>query len=587
MNVLWNLDDLYTSFQSEEFLADIELAKKEIGELSSWAGENFASKDNAAEKIATFINRVNNDSKPLRKLAPYCMLVRSVDESNKDAKKYEDIVRNIMSDMAKPDVLFKAYVGSLDNLDSLIASNPVLQEHAFILGEIKAQNAYLLSEKEEVILAKMKNTGSNAWNDMKEQLCATLRIPVTVDGVEKVLPLPAIRNLAHDKNQETRKAAYIAELKSYEQVERAVAAALNSIKGEVVTTVALRGYSSPLDMTLKSSRMEEGTLKAMITAMEEYLPSLRRYFKKKAEVLGHKNGLPWYDLFAPTGEIDLTYNYEEAKELVLEQFYKFSKKLGDYTKHAFDNGWVDDTVREGKRGGAFCVNLHAIGQSRVMLNHDGAFSNVITLAHEFGHAYHGECLKDKTYMNSVYSMPIAETASTFCESIVVDAVLANVDDKTRYAILEQEISKSLQIIIDIYSRYLFELRFFEKRAQGVVSVEDINQLMLQAQKDAYGDGLDPEHLHQYMWVNKPHYYYAARNFYNFPYAYGMMFSSGLYAQYLEQGESFVQKYDDLLAATGSASLEAIGDLAGINVREKDFWLNALKVIESKVDEFCK
>ncbi|MCL2353841.1 MAG: M3 family oligoendopeptidase, partial [Defluviitaleaceae bacterium] len=428
---------------------------------------------------------------------------------------------------------------------------------------------------------------SNAWNDMKEQLCATLRIPVVVDGVEKVLPLTAVRNLAHDANQENRKNAYFAEVKSYQQVEKAVAAALNSIKGEVLTAVALRGYSSPLHMTLVSSRMEEGTLKAMIEAMEDYLPSLRRFFKKKAELLGHKNGLPWYDLFAPTGKIDLTYSYEEAQELTLEQFYKFSKKLGDYTKHAFDSGWVDDTVREGKRGGAFCANIHAIGQSRVMLNHDGSFSNVITLAHEFGHAYHGECLKHVSYMNSVYSMPIAETASTFCESIVVDAILATADEDTKRSILEQEISKALQIIVDIYSRYLFELRFFEKRAQGVVSVEEINELMLQAQKDAYGDGLDPEYLHQYMWVNKPHYYYAARNFYNFPYAYGMMFSSGLYAQYLEQGEAFVQKYDDLLAATGSASLEAIGDLAGIDVRQKDFWLSALKVIEGKIDEFCK
>jgi pepF/M3 family oligoendopeptidase len=593
--MLWCLNDLYTSFDSAEFLADFEAAKKEIGEMSAWTEENFASPDGAGEKITAYINRTN-EFKLFQKLMVYAMLVRSVDDDNQAAKKYGDVLRALFADMAKPNVLFRSYVGRFSDADlkGLMESYPILKEHEFMLWEIKRQSAYLLSEKEEVVYAKLRNTGSSAWNDMKEQMCATLRISVVVEGEEKVLPLPAVRNLAYSADAATRRDAYTAELKAYEQVDKAVAASLNAIKGEVLTNVALRGYDSPLHMTLINSRLEKETLEAMISAMEDFLPSFRRYFKKKAEILGsagENGGLPFYDLYAPAGSVNMTFTYEEARDFILEHFYGFSKRMGDLTKHAYDNNWVDAKVRDGKRGGAFCMNIHAIGQSRVMSNFDGSFSNVTTLAHEFGHAYHGECLRHLPYLKTTYTMPIAETASNFCETIIVDAALEAAaqkgDNAAKLAILEQDLSGALAVIVDIYSRYLFETRLFEKRQSGPLSVEEINSLMLQAQKEAYGDGLDHQYLHPYMWLNKPHYYYADRNFYNFPYAYGLMFTKGLYAQYLAEGEAFIEKYDALLAATGSASLEEVGDLAGINVRKKDFWASSLKLIEEKIDEFCK
>ncbi|MCL2349960.1 MAG: M3 family oligoendopeptidase [Defluviitaleaceae bacterium] len=585
-NQLWCLDDLYTSFESAEFLADFDKAKKEIEELSKWADENFSSMDGAAEKLVSYLNHMNS-TKTMQKLMYYTMLVQSVDDDNKTAKKYLDLLRGNMAQLTKPQVLFKAYVGKVENLCELIAANPVLEEHKFILNEIKTANTFLLSEKEETAIAMLKNTGSNAWTDMKGQLESNLMIKVVVEGEEKVLPLTAVRNLAYEANAQTRKAAYDAEIKAYEQIDKAIAASLNSVKGEVLTMVKLRGYDSPLHMTLANSRLEKGTLDAMISAMEDFLPSFRRFYKKKAEMLGHKNGLPWYDLFAPASAVDLKFTYEEACDFVLEHFYSFSKKLGDFTKQGLEGSWVDAKVRKGKRGGAFCMNIHAIGQSRVMLNFDGSFSNVTTFAHEFGHAQHGDCLKHKSYLNSSYTMPIAETASNFCETIIVNAAMKDADEKTKMAILEQDLSDAMQVIVDIYSRYLFETRLFEKRKGGPLSVEEINELMLGAQKDAYGDGLDHDYLHKYMWICKPHYYMPERNFYNFPYAYGLMFSKGLYAQYLAEGDSFIEKYDNLLAATGSASLEEVGDLAGIDVRKKDFWVSSLKIIEAKLDEFCK
>ena len=586
MNMRWSLDDLYTSFESKEFLADFEAIKKKIADHSKWAEENFASTDNAGAKIETFIDMENELAKSYKAYS-YAYLTRSVDESNDTAKKYSDMMMVMFSEMAKPDVLFDAFVGKLTNLDELISASPKLKEYEFLLGEIVKKNKYLLSEKEEIAIAKLKNTGSSAWSDMKDQLLATMKIPVTVEGEEKILPLPAVRNLAYDANAETRKNAYFAELKAYESVEKATAAALNAIKGEVLTMVKLRGYESPLHMTLFNSRMEKKTLDAMISAMEDFMPSFRRYFKKKAELLGHSGALPFYDIFAPMGSVNMKFTYEEAKDFIVEHFSTYSQKLGDFGKLTFEKNWIDAEVREGKRGGAFCSNLHSIGQSRIMANFDGSFSDVTTLAHEIGHAYHGLCLQDMPYLKTNYTMPIAETASNFCETIITDAALKKATPEEKFAILEAEISDSLQVIIDIYSRYLFETRLFEKRENNSLPVAELNQLMETAQKDAYGEGLDHEFLHKYMWVNKVHYYYAERNFYNFPYAYGMLFSKGLYARYLSEGASFPEKYDKLLAATGSNSLEVIGDLAGINVREKEFWSASLKLVEDKINDFCK
>ena len=588
MDMRWNLDDLYTSFDSPEFLADVEKAKKEVAEFGKWAKENFVTPDNtnAVQKLEFYINKINSE-RTLAKLFSFAHLTRSVEDSNDAAKKYADVLRSLIAETSVPTVLFKKFVLDIKDLDAVIESSPLLKEHEFMLKEIVAGSKYLLSEKEEVLHAKLRTTGSAAWTDMKDELLSNMRIPVMIKGEEKLLPLPAIRNLATDPDAETRKNAYYAEMEAYKGVEKATAAALNSIKGEVWTMVKMRGYDSPLHMTLVTSRLEKGTLDAMISAMEDFLPSFRRFYKKKAEVLGHKNGLPFYDVLAPTSGVKMNFTYEEAMNFVLEQFYSFSKKMGDMAKHAFDNKWVDAEVRVGKRGGAFCSNLHHIGQSRIVLNFSGSFGSVNTMAHELGHAYHGLCLRDVPYANTIYTMPIAETASNFCEAIVTDAAIKEASPEEKYAIMEGELAAAMQVIIDIYSRFLFESRLFEKRQSGSLSVDEINGLMMQAQKDAYGDAVDHDCLHKYMWVNKVHYYYSERNFYNFPYAYGKLFASGLYARYLAEGDSFLDKYDALLAATGSNSLETVGDLAGINVREKDFWTNSLKLIEQKVDAFCK
>jgi len=333
--------------------------------------------------------------------------------------------------------------------------------------------------------------------------------------------------------------------------------------------------------------MEIETLETMIAAMKESLPVFRKYLRRKGEILGHSNGLPFYELFAPMGNVEMEFDYEKGKAFVEENFRTFSNKLGDYARTAFDGQWIDVYPREGKVGGAFCSNLHMLGQSRIMLNYGNTFSDVVTMAHELGHGYHGDCLKEEEYLNSDYPMPIAETASTFCETIVKKAAIKTASKEEAFSILESELGDCTQVIVDILSRFIFEKNLFEGRKESSLSSNELKELMVEAQKEAYGDGLDPEYLHPYMWICKPHYYEAGYNYYNFPYAFGLLFAKGLYAEYLKRGEEFVKQYDKLLSVTGKLKVAEVTKIMNIDINSIDFWRSSLKIVEEDIEKFLE
>lgn len=585
MDMRWNLDKLYKSFDSDQFNEDLKKVDSLIGSINTWSKENLNSSEKAVEKISWWIEKEVELGHLYSRLGSYAELRFSVDSSDTRARKYEEILDVKMTGLTKARTLFIKWISLVDNLGNLIESSELLKTHSFYLSELMEKSRYMLSDEVEVVIAKMKNTGSNAWSQLWNVITSNHQVEVEVAGEEKKLPLPVVRNLAYNKDPDTRKKAFEAELKSYKKIEEPAAAALNGVKGEVITISALRGYTSPLEMTLKNSRMDRDTLNAMLSAIKDSLPTFHKYFRKKGSLLGHSKGLPFYDLFAPIGESDMTFTYEEARKFIVDNFRHFSDELAGFADKAFENNWIDAEPREGKRGGAFCANLHVIGESRVMSNFNGSFSNVTTLAHELGHAYHGYCLRNESYINSDYPMPLAETASIFCETIVVNAALKEADKKQAFTILESSISDAGQVIVDIYSRYLFETVLFEKRKDSSLSVEEMKELMIKSQKDSYGDGLDPLSLHPYMWVCKPHYYYGDANFYNFPYAFGLLFAKGLYAEYLNRGESFLPHYNELLRATGSRSIADAVKLMGIDVHSKDFWKSSLDIITGNIDDF--
>ena len=584
MNNEWSLNELYSSFSSKEFKSDLTKLDNEIEGIKEFSN-NINNEKNDKEALESLINKLEGVYLLLNKLSAFANFALSTNSKNIEGRKYLDVINSKNSSLAEPLTKIYKWIGTINNIEDIIKSSKLLKEHEFFIKELKDKNKYMLSEKEEAIIAKMRNTGSDAWLNYKDYLISTHKVNINLDNEEKELPLTVVLNMAYDSNKEVRKKAYEAEIKSYEKIEEGIAAALNGIKGEVITVSDIKGYKSPLHMTLEESRLDEEILNSMLDAIKESLPVFRKYLRRKAEILGYKEGLPFYDLYAPVINKEMKFTFEEGKAFVEKNFRSFSDNLANFALKAFENNWIDVYPKEGKVGGAFCESIKAINESRILLNYGESFSDVVTMAHELGHGFHGECLNNETILNSDYPMTLAETASNFCEIIIKKGAVKEASKEEAFAILEAEISDCTQVIVDIYSRFLFESEVFEKRKESSLSVEEINEAMLKAQKEAYGDGLDNKYLHQYMWTWKPHYYYATANFYNFPYAFGNLFAKGLYAEYLKRGESFVKEYEELLAITGKDKVCTVTKVMNIDVHDINFWRSSLKLIEEDIENF--
>ncbi|MBM7452820.1 pepF/M3 family oligoendopeptidase [Acholeplasma morum] len=572
----WNLDDLYKGFD-ESYLKDIKKAESLLEDYKKLV--ESMDQYSTLEFLEAYLLKQEEIELIAHSLYAFASLTTSTDVTNQEALGYLSKLQQLFSSVTKENVMISRWIKDVD-LDALGHQSDLIKQYHYVLSLEQKASKHLLSEKEEVLYAKLRQVASGQWGQLQSLLTANL--PVELNG--KTITLSEVRNLAYEADSVIRKQAYEAELKAYEPIADAVAMSLSNIKREVTMMNELRGYESALQKTLDSSHMEKETLDAMIEAMLDYRPYFANYLKEKALYLGHKNGLPFYDLFAPIGNLNQTYTFEQAQQTVLDAFYGFSPKLGDFAKRAFDNSWLDAFPKKGKRGGAFCSNQPQIKQSRFLLNFTGSLSDVSTLAHELGHGYHGDVISNEAPLNWSYPMPLAETASIFCETIVMNKLYNALDkDEEKLSVLEISLQGDTQVIIDILSRYMFESKLFEN-STGPISKDKMKSWMLEAQKAAYQDGLDENYLHPYMWLNKGHYYSAGLNFYNFPYAFGLLFGKGLYSLYQKDSETFLKKYDELLALTGKASVEDAALSMGINVRDKSFWITSLEEVKKDIDK---
>lgn len=579
-SLCWDLTPLYEGFSAPECKRDMQELRKTISELNAWCGAG-----DPVDAAEFYIERYNNVLTLQNRLEAYANLRYWVDTKNAQATGMAEAVQKETAELAGVKVRFARWLAAQCDLATLCAQSELLAEHRFFLQEMIDQAEHLLSEEEELLHAKLKLTGSAAWNQLQAQLTSGLQIEWQEGDTATQKGLAEIRNLAFSPTAAIRKDAYEAELTASETVKDGVAACLNGVKGEVITMTALRGFESPLARTIKESRLQETTLQAMLNAIREYLPCFQEFYRCKATLLGHDGGLPFYDLFAAVGTAGKTYSYEEAQAFIVQSFDGFSRSLGNLAREAFEQRWIDVMPRAGKQGGAACEPIHGIRQSRIFCNFAGSFNHLRTLAHELGHAYHSACLYDQSYINSVYTMPIAETASNFCETVVHAAALAASTEEEAFSLLASDIGDAGQVVVDIYSRFLFESELFRRRPDGPLAAEELCEMMLAAQREAFGDGLDHQRLHPYMWLNKVHYYFAEQNFYNFPYAFGMLFAKGLYRLHQERGAAFAGQYEQLLAASGKNSLEDVAALAGIDIRTEVFWRGSLELVAADIRKF--
>ena len=579
MNQVWNLDPIYKGFDDPAFDGDMAALKEMVEKIQAFSAS--LSDMDGLQGLKQGIALQEQFSDLVNKLAGYASLRQAANTRDPEAGSRMGQVMQLYSGVAAPLAAWKDWASKVKNLQEVVAQDADLKEYTFLFKNLAESSKYLLPGVGEAVMAKMGMSGSDAWSEMQQYLTST--VPVSYRGT--TTNLSSIRNLAYDADPQVRKDAYEAEIACYDRIKDPVAYALNAIKLETISDCQLRGYKSPLERTLKHSDMKRETLDAMLGAMDEYLPKFWQYLKAKGKALGYEKGLPWYDLFAPMGKSSTKFTAQTARDYLVALFAEFDKDLSDMVAKAFDEAWIDFYPRDGKAGGAFCAGVESLGESRILTNFDGMFGDVVTLAHELGHAFHNQCIQDHRPLNHDYSMPLAETASTFNECVVMASAIEKAADKDeKIALIESQLQDATQIICDIYSRYRFETMVFANREEQFMNADTLCAFMTEAQKQSYGDGLDNDVMHPYMWVCKSHYY--GPTFYNFPYAFGGLFARGLYAQYEKEGAAFVPKYKKLLHTTPVATAEDTAKVADIDLTDKSFWRGALQTIADQIDLFC-
>ena len=583
----WDMTPVFPALESPEFGAALESARTGIGDLGRLFDEHGIRRrddapvnDSIVGAFQAVTDALNAIYEQTRVLGAYLDAFVATDAANDAAQSLLSELRTLQVPLHQLGTRFTAWIGSLD-ADALLAASPRARQYEFLIRKSQAQARHQMPEGEEALAAELSPAGLSGWVRLHSDVSALLEVPLTLHGEAKTLPMSAIRALANDPDREVRRSAFAAELQAWEQVSVPMAAALNGVKGYQSVVRRRRGWADDVEPTLLQNNIDRPTLAAMQAACVESFPDFRRYMRAKASALGLER-LAWYDISAPVGSASRTYSWPEAEAFIVEQFGRYSGRMADFAARTFRERWIDAEPRPGKEGGAFCSRVRP-GESRVLMNYDGSFNSVSTLAHELGHAYHNLNLAERPMLQVGTPSTLAETASIFCETLAFNAALAEAEGAERLAILETSFQRDLMVVVDIHSRFLFEKAVFEARVRRDLTVREFNELMLDAQRQTYGEGLDPSQLHPYMWAVKGHYY--GPTFYNYPYTFGLLFGLGLYARYRQDPEGFRAGYDALLASTGVADAATLGERFGIDTRSVEFWRSSLDVIRDASAEF--
>ncbi len=586
----WSVADVHESFNSRSFSDAMERAGSNVARLEAlFETHNIrqvekrnpnAQDGTAADEIIQAFNKTVDEQDIL---ISYIYATVSTDSRHEQAQgllsEMEDLDARISPLLAR----LADWVASLD-VQALQAVSVEAREHLGPLLRLQDRAIHQMSEAEEGLYAELGTTGSSAWGRLQSDLTSQLSIDVHLPSGTTSMPMAAVRGLATDGNVEVRKAAYDAEMRAWPQVAVACAAAMNSIKGEANTVNKRRNWKSPLDASLYSNSVSTATFTAMQSAIIASLPDFRRWMRVKAQLHGDTNGLSWWNLFAPLSISPGAISWDEGISLVKGAFASYSDRLAHLVDRSINEQWLDAEPREGKTGGAFCMSF-VEDRSLVLLNWSGSVDSAQTTAHELGHAYHNTQLAHRTPLQKRLPMALAETASIFCETLVVEDGLSRMQGDERLALLDVNLIGASQVVVDIHSRFLFETEVFARRQRRTLGVSEFNEIMLQAQADAYGDGLDQSTRHPHMWVLKPHYY--GSHFYNWPYTYGLLFGLGLYAKYQSNPDHFRENYDSVLSRAGMDTAEELGQAFGIDVTDTAFWTSSLDVLRARMVDYEK
>jgi oligoendopeptidase F len=567
----WDMSPFFSGVESADYRTFVADLGQELETLSSQAGELSALSSESLPTWVALLKRVEAADNRLEHLATYIYCESAADSSNEAVQAETGRFAELTAAMDKVLVPVRARLRASDEeaFQTLLAHEDIAAVRYYV-ERLRAAAREMMDENLESLTAELNVTGLSAWGRLYDQVSGSLTFELDVQGEEKrTLPVAMTRSLLEHK-----------------RAADSVAACLNAISGTRLSLYRRRGIEHFLDPALFDAGIERRTLDAMFDTIRQRAEIPRRYYRLKAKLMG-KERLAWHDLSAPLPNANArAIPWESAKKRVLDSFSSFYPSLHEMAERAFADGWIDYEPRAAKRPGGFCASSHVVNQSRIFMTYNDAAGDVQTLAHELGHAFHSYLLNGQPYWSTKYPMTLAETASTFAEALVTDQLLAEADDKGKLSVLDAKLADAGVFLLNIPTRFSFEKALYEERASGEVSVTRLKELMAEAQRDWYGDAVDPEQLDPWFWASKLHYYITDVSFYNFPYAFGYLFSLGIFARAKRQGPSFLSTYEELLRDTGSATAEEVAQRSlGVDLGQADFWNESIDLIEADLKAF--
>jgi len=586
---VWNLDVFFQggsdSSELQEHLIQTEEQIKHFGaNVNNWNPVNSLEDSNYLQEL---LIDLEGSAKKLIQAGAYvgCLLAQNTEDKQAYA---------LDAKITSLNATFQTALGSLDNLlttiddlvwQQLVSTEP-LQELAFVLTESREKAKEKLSKQEEAVISALEVDGYHSWGQLYDLIVSKIKVSFNENGEEKQLSVGQAFNKFSSSDREVRSAVFKNWEKAWGEQADFLAKTLNHLSGFRLNVYNKRGWEDVLKEPLNINRMEKKTLETMWTVISENKQKLVQYLERKANLLGLEK-LSWFDLDAPYGKTESKVSYQDGAQFIEQNFALFGEKMAAFAKIAFDEQWIEAEDRPGKAPGGFCTDFPESKQSRIFMTYSGTPSNVSTLAHELGHAFHSYVMRDVPFLNCNYAMNVAETASTFAEMIVADASVKNAkDEEEKLVLLDDKIQRTVALLMNIHARFLFETHLYEERKQGTVSVEKLNELMLEAQKEAYCGAL--EDYHPLFWASKLHFFITGVPFYNFPYTFGYLFSLGIYAEAIEEGKGYEEKYIALLRDTASMTVEELAQKhLQIDLTKKDFWEKAVRICLDDIDEFLE
>ncbi|WP_106494658.1 M3 family oligoendopeptidase [Lentibacillus sp. Marseille-P4043] len=589
----WDLESIFPGgTKSAELQAKLKAIQEEIQAYQHLLNEWDFSTDQSAITFKTILQKQEAIGKGLGQSATFVQMCHDAYMNDEHANVVMGQVMDLYSEVQKLSNTFtKKLVAISDNDWQNLLEDEALKETSFVLNEMRDQGKRLLSEEEEKLIAELNKDGLSAWSSLYDSVVSIMTIPFTdKDGKETELSVgQAMNRMYTDPDPEVRKTLFGNWEAAWTKYAPIFADTINHLDGYRITLQEAHDRKNYLDEPLEYNRMSKETLDAMWSAVAANKQPFIDFLNQKADLFGMEK-LGWQDVDAPVAlgdEKPTRFTYDEACDFVIDHFASFGSKLSGFAKHALENRWVEAEDRPNKRPGGYCTGLPEFEESRIFMTFTGTPNDTSTLAHELGHAFHSHVMKDLPYINQGYAMNVAETASTFAETIIGNATVENAKNAgEKIALLNSKLENATAMFLNIHARFLFENAFYKERTEGIVSEKRLNELMVQAQKDAYNDSLSSYHPH--FWCSKLHFFIDEVPFYNFPYTFGYLFSLGIYAEYLKHPEGFEEKYIALLKDTGSMKVENLAEKhLGVDVTKQDFWAAGIQLMAKDVDEFIR